>query len=331
MKSTLTKLFRYENLDSATSRELLHNIARGEYNQAQIAALMSIFLMRPITLEELSGFREALMELRTPISFGDDEYIDIVGTGGDGKDTFNISTCSSIVVAAAGYRVVKHGNYGASSISGASNVMESHGVKFTADNDALRRSLDGCNLAYLHAPLFNSALKAVAEVRRNFGLRNFFNMLGPTLNPAEPKYQLLGVYNLEMLRLYNYLFQRMDRDYAVVHSLDGYDEISLTKEFKVSSKHGERIYAPEELGFSRACESDLFGGESIEDASAIFDSVLNGSSSTAQRDCVIANAAFAITVIDPAKSIEEAIAIARETIDSSRASETLKQFIKLNS
>ncbi|MFR9619774.1 MAG: anthranilate phosphoribosyltransferase [Rikenellaceae bacterium] len=331
MRAILNKLFEYKSLSVGEASELFRGIANGEYNDAQIASLMTVYLMRSISLEELSGFRTALLEFRKPIDFGTHDYIDIVGTGGDEKDTFNVSSCSSIVVAAAGYKVVKHGNYGSSSTSGASNVMEAHGVKFTSDQDTLRRSLDECNFTYLHAAMFNSAMKAVVGVRRNLGVRSFFNMLGPLINPAEPRNQLLGVYNLAMQRMYCYMLQDSDANFAVVHSLDGYDEISLTDSFKVCTRGGEQIYTPESLGFGRAEQSALHSGGTIESAAAIFDAVLDGTSSVEQQSCVVANAAFAINVMEPTKSIEECVAIARETILSGRAKACFKRFVEINS
>lgn len=287
--------------------------------------------MRNISVEELTGFRDALLEMRIPVDLSEYAPIDIVGTGGDGKNTFNISTAACFVVAGAGYPVVKHGNYGATSVSGASNVMEQHGVQFTSDMSRLRKSMDMCNIAYLHAPLFNSAMKAVASVRKALGVRTFFNMLGPLVNPALPKYQLLGVYNLPLLRLYNYVFQGSDTRFAVVHGLDGYDEISLTGEFKVATSTTEMIYTPESIGFNRYCEQDLDGGKSPDEAARIFDRVLQGEATPAQADCVIANAAFAIRVIEPEKSLADCIALARESMESGRALKTLKMFVELNS
>ena len=272
-----------------------------------------------------------LLEMRIPVDLSEYAPIDIVGTGGDGKNTFNISTAACFVVAGAGYPVVKHGNYGATSVSGASNVMEQHGVQFTSDMSRLRKSKDMCNIAYLHAPLFNSAMKAVAPVRKALGVRTFFNMLGPLVNPALPKYQLLGVYNLPLLRLYNYVFQESDTRFAVVHGLDGYDEISLTGEFKVATSTTETIYTPESIGFNRYCEQDLDGGKSPDEAARIFDRVLQGEATPAQTDCVIANAAFAIRVIEPEKSLADCIALARESMESGRALKTLKMFVELNS
>ena len=287
--------------------------------------------MRNISVEELTGFRDALLEMRIPVDLSEYAPIDIVGTGGDGKNTFNISTAACFVVAGAGYPVVKHGNYGATSVSGASNVMEQHGVQFTSDMSRLRKSMDMCNIAYLHAPLFNSAMKAVASVRKALGVRTFFNMLGPLVNPALPKYQLLGVYNLSLLRLYDYVFQGSDTRFAVVHGLDGYDEISLTGEFKVATSTTETIYTPESIGFNRYCEQDLDGGKSPDEAARIFDRVLQGEATPAQADCVIANAAFAIRVIEPEKSLADCIALARESMESGRALKTLKMFVELNS
>ncbi len=331
MKQILNKLFDYQSLTSLEAGELFRGITQGKYNDAQIASLMTVYLMRNITLEELNGFRSALLEYSKPIDFGTHDYIDIVGTGGDGKDTFNISSCSSIVVAASGYKVVKHGNYGATSISGASNVMEQHGVKFTNNQDTLKKSLDECNFAYLHAPMFNSAMGAVAAVRKNFGVRSFFNMLGPLINPAEPKNQLLGVYNLAMQRLYCYILQSINTNFAVVHSLDGYDEISLTSQFKVCTSTGEKIYNPEDLGFAKVKQTDLFSGETVEQAATIFDNVLRGEATKQQMDCVAINSAYAIHVMEPTKSIEECISIARQTIESGRAVECMKRFVELNS
>jgi anthranilate phosphoribosyltransferase len=327
MKQILYKLFEHQYLGRDEARIILQNIAQGKYNDVQVASLITVFLMRNISVEELCGFRDALLEMRVPVDLSEFSPIDIVGTGGDGKNTFNISTAACFTVAGAGFPVVKHGNYGATSVSGASNVMEQHGVKFTNDVDKLRRSMERCNIAYLHAPLFNPALKAVAPVRKSLAVRTFFNMLGPLVNPVLPSYQLLGVYNLPLLRLYSYTYQASNIKFAVVHSLDGYDEISLTKEFKVATSESEKIYTPESLGFSRYTEMDLDGGNTPEDAARIFDNVLANTATEAQKDVVIVNAAFAINVICPEKPIEECIALARESLESGRALDTLKKFI----
>ncbi len=330
MKDILYRLFEHRYLGREEACRILQQIAAGQYNDSQIASLITVYLMRNISVEELSGFREALLGMRVEVDLSDYKPIDIVGTGGDGKNTFNISTASCFVVAGAGYNVVKHGNYGATSVSGASNVMEQHGVKFTSNVDQLRRSMDSCRIAYLHAPLFNPALKAVAPVRKSLGVRSFFNMLGPLVNPAMPAYQLLGVYNLPLLRLYSYTYQESGTRFAVVHSLDGYDEISLTGEFKVSMPEKEKLYTPEMLGFPRAVAADLDGGQTTEEAAKIFDHVMLGTATEAQKNCVIANSAFAIQVICPEKSIESCIAEARESLESGKALNTLKKFISLN-
>ena len=330
MKTILTHLFNHEELTAEESRQILLNISRGMYPEAQIAALLTVFQMRGITVDELTGFREALMETRVPIDFAPYRPIDIVGTGGDGKNTFNISTCACFIVAGAGYKVAKHGNYGATSVSGASNVIEQHGVRFTNYPDILKRSMEECNIAYLHAQLFNPAMKTVGSVRKALGVRTLFNLLGPLVNPCKPAYQLLGVADLSQMRLYTNVFYKLGIDFAVVNSLDNYDEISLTDEFKVMTRNYERIYRPQALGFSAVRPEELSGGACKEDAARIFDNVLNNRAEAAQTQCVIVNAAFAIQVMEPEKEIEECIAIARESLESGRALKTLKKFIEIS-
>ena len=324
-------MFEHKSLSREESHQVLLNIADGKYNDSQLSAFMTVYLMRSITIDELTGFRDAILERRTPVDLGGVKAIDIVGTGGDGKNTFNISTASCFVVAGTGRKVVKHGNYGASSISGASNVLEQHGVKFTSDTDRLRRSLDDSGVCYLHAPLFSPALKSVGPVRKNLGVRTFFNLLGPLVNPFIPKYQLLGVYNLKLMRLYTYLAQQEGIDCTVVHSLDGYDEISLTAPFKVSSIEGEMLYTPQQFGFETATQQSLSGGETIQDASMIFDNVLSGKGSKAQTYCVVANSAFAIHTLEPETTIAEAISQAHESIASGAANRSFRKFVELNS
>lgn len=330
MKDILYRLFEHQYLGRAEARTILQNMAEGHYNDAQIASLITVFLMRSISVEELTGFREALLEMRIPVDLTEYKPIDIVGTGGDGKNTFNISTTACFVVAGAGYNVVKHGNYGATSVSGASNVMEEHGVKFRSDIDQLRRSIDASRIAYLHAPLFNPALKAVAPVRKSLGVRSFFNMLGPLVNPAMPAYQLLGVYNLPLLRLYSYTYQESGTRFAVVHSLDGFDEISLTADFKVAMSEKEKLYSPEMLGFARVTEAELDGGQTVTDAARIFDNVLHNQATPAQTNAVVANAAFAIQVICPEKNISDCIAEAQEALASGKALDTFNKFLEIN-
>lgn len=331
MKQILYRLFEHQYLGREEARKILEEIAAGKYSDTQVAALITVFLMRSISVEELSGFRDALMDMRLNIDLSEYSPIDIVGTGGDGKNTFNISTAACFVVAGAGYHVVKHGNYGATSISGASNVMEMHGVKFSSDRDKLARSIGECGMAYLHAPLFNPALKAVAPVRKSLAVRSFFNLLGPLVNPAKPAYQLLGVYNLPLLRLYSYTYQQSGVRFGVVHSMDGYDEISLTSEFKVTTAESEKVYTPEMLGMERCREEELYGSDSVEEASRIFDDVLQTKASRAKMNCVITNAAFAIRVINPQKSIEQCIDEARNSLYGMKALEVFNKFLSLNS
>ena len=331
MKTVLNRLFNHEILSRKESKEILLNITHGLYNEAQIAALLTVYKMRSVSVEELIWFREALLESRIRIDLSEFSPIDIVGTGGDGKNTFNISTCACFVVAGAGYKVAKHGNYGATSVSGASNVIEQHGVKFTNDESKLRRSIEQCNIAYLHAPLFNPAMKTVAPTRKSLQVSTIFNLLGPLVNPVLPPNQLLGVANLSLMRLYAQVFQALDMDFAVVTSLDGYDEISLTNEFKVIMKHYERIYRPEEMGIPSLQPQELFGGNTPQEAARIFDDILYNRATGSQKDCVLYNAAFAIQVLEPTKLIDECTAIARESLESGKALRTLKKFIELNS
>ncbi len=331
MKEILYKLFDYNYLTREEAKQVLIDIVNGGVPETQIASLITSFLMRSISVDEILGFRDALLEMRVEVDLSDYSPLDIVGTGGDGKNTFNISTSACFVVAGAGYNVVKHGNYGATSISGASNVIEQQGVKFRADNDLFRRSLDACHIAYLHAPLFSPALKAVAPVRKSLGVRNFFNVLGPLVNPVQPEYQMLGVYDLAMLRLYSYIYQEENKKFSIVHSLDGYDEVSLTSQFKVVSNRGEQLFMLEDLGFRRIKQEELFGGDTPEDAAQIFCNVINANATEAQMNVVLVNAAFGIQTIDQGKSIEECLEIARESLYGKKALKVLEKFVEINS
>ncbi len=331
MKAILEKLFNHEVLTSDEAKNLLVNVTQGKYNENQVSALLTVYRMRDITVDEIVGFREALMQSQNPLDFNAFNPIDIVGTGGDGKNTFNISTCSCFVVAGAGYKVAKHGNYGATSVSGASNVIELHGVKFTNDPAALTRSIDQCGIVYMHAPLFTPAMKGVAPVRKSLQFKTIFNLLGPLVNPCRPKNQLLGTADLSQLRLYTNVYQKLNINYGVVTSLDVYDEISLTGEFKVASNTLERIYTPEMFDFKRVAMNEIFGGQTAEEAKNIFDSVLENRATAAQKNVVVANAGFAIHTINQQKSVEECMAEARESIESGRALATLKKFVELNS
>ncbi len=327
MKNILNNLFEHKSLDKQQAKEVLINIAQSKYNNSQVAAFMAVYLMRSITVDELTGFREAMLELCLPVNFKDIESIDIVGTGGDGKDTFNISTLACFVTAGAGVKVTKHGNYGVSSISGSSNVLEAIGYKFTNDNSILHKQLDEAGLCFLHAPLFHPAMKTVAPIRKELGVRTFFNMLGPIVNPAFPKYQLLGVYNLELLRLYNYLLQESKQQYIIVHSLDGYDEISLTSPFKIVSAKEEQVMSPEQLGFNILNQTDLYGGDSVKAAADIFVNILEGKGTEAQNNAVCANAAMAIRCVHANKSIHESVAMAKEALLSKKALNVYKKLV----
>lgn len=331
MKEILLRLFAHEELSSSEACSLMLGVTNGDYNDAQLASLLTVFQMRGVTVPELVGFRRALLSTRVPVDLSDYAPIDIVGTGGDGKNTFNISTCACFVVAAAGYTVAKHGNYGATSVSGASNVMEQHGVRFTADEARLRRSVEGCGVAYLHAPLFNPAMKHVASVRRSLQVRTLFNLLGPLINPCCPPYQLLGVADLAQMRLYTLTLQELGVGFAVVNNLDGYDEISLTDEFKVMTNRYETIYRPSDLGFALAPQEALSGGATPEEAAHIFDAVLQGRATQAQTDCVLINASFAIQARHPQRPIDECVAVAHEALASDKAWKTFCRFVELNS
>lgn len=331
MKELLKRLFNHEELSREEACQLLQDITAGRYNEIQIASLLTVFQMRGIKVEELIGFRNALLSTRIPVDLSAYRPIDIVGTGGDGKNTFNISTCACFIVAGAGYPVAKHGNYGATSISGASNVMECYGIRFTNEQDKLLRSMEKCGMVYMHAPLFNPAMKTVAPVRKAMEVRTLFNLLGPLVNPCLPAYQLLGVADLTQMRLYTNTLQRLGVGFAVVNNLDGYDEISLTDEFKVMTNRYETIYKPSELGFDIVRQEELFGGNTPQEAARIFDNVLHNCATKAQTECVLINASFAIQAMEPLKPIEECVAIARESLQSGKALHTSKKFIELNS
>ncbi len=333
MKDILKRLVAGESLSAAETEKILIGITREEFPNEQITAFIMALQMRGITVDELLGLRAGVLATGVPVNLDEFKPLDIVGTGGDGKNTFNISTCSCFVVAGAGYKVAKHGNYAATSVSGASNVIEAHGVKFTNDQDVLRRSIDECNIAYLHAPLFARALKFVAGIRKALQIPTCFNLLGPLVNPCRPAYQVLGVANLDQMRLYNNVNQRLGIGYCIVNSLDGYDEISLTGPFKAQSPSIEKVFTPDELGFAPVSSDEICGakGQTAQDAKRVFDAVLDGSASMAQTNVVLANSAFAIHAIDPQKPIDECIAIARESIQSGKALQTLKKFVELNS
>jgi anthranilate phosphoribosyltransferase len=329
MKKILQYLFEHKTLTREQARDVLTRIARGEYNDSEMAAFITVFLMRSITIDELQGFRDALLELCVRIDLDGLDTIDIVGTGGDGKNTFNISTLSCFIVAGSGHKVAKHGNYGASSISGASNVMEQLGYVFKNDAGRLKKEVDVAGICFLHAPLFHPALKTVGPIRKQLGIRTFFNMLGPMVNPAFPTTQLVGVYNLEMARIYTYLLQQTGGRFTIIHSLDGYDEISLTGDTKVVTNTGERIMTPEELGKRMVNATDIYGGNTVEEAAKLFTKILKGEGNWAQHAVVLANAAMALDASGGFANYEEAYGAAVDSLESGRAYGALEKLISL--
>lgn len=329
MKQLLNRLINHESISSEEAKQVLVNISDGMYNPSQIASFLTVYMMRSITLEELQGFRQALLELCIPVDLEEFNAIDLCGTGGDGKDTFNISTLSSFVTAGAGINVAKHGNYGVSSACGSSNVMEFLGIKFSNDVDFLKRTIDQAGICVLHAPLFHPAMKNVAPIRRELGVKTFFNMLGPMVNPSFPKNQMVGVFNLELQRLYGYLYQQTDKNYSIVHALDGYDEISLTGKTKVISNNSETMFAPNDLGVPQIQQPEIYGGSTVEDAAKIFVDVISGKGTEPQNNVVCANAGLAIAT---SKQIShtEGFELAKDSLLSGKAKAKLDKLIELS-
>ena len=329
MKKILNHLFEHKTLSREEARDVLVAMSEGRYNESELAAFITVYLMRSITIDELLGFRDALLSLAVKLDLQETKVIDIVGTGGDGKNTFNISTLACFIVAGTGKKVAKHGNYGASSISGSSNVMEQLGYRFTNDVDRLRRELATANICFLHAPLFHPALKVVGPIRKNLGVRTFFNMLGPLVNPASPETQLIGVYSLEMARIYNYVLQNSGRPFTIIHGLDGYDEISLTNDTKVITEQGEKIYSPRGLGKRLVIAEDLSGGATLEEAAGIFRNVISGNGTWAQNAVVLANAAMALMGTGEYAGYDDAYQHAVESLETGAAKQSLEKLLSL--
>ncbi len=327
MKDILNQLIEHRTLSKEQAKEVLKKLTSGEYNQSQIAAFLTVYLMRSITVDELGGFREAMLEQCIPVEIPEYDAIDLCGTGGDGKDTFNISTLSSFVVAAAGQRVAKHGNIGVSSICGSSNLMSYFGFEFSNEMGEIRRSLDEAGICFLHAPLFHPAMKNVGPIRKELGVKTFFNMLGPMVNPSKPKKQMIGVFSLELVRLYAYLYQNNDIKFSIIHSLDGYDEISLTGDFKMVSNVGEKVISPKDIGLSVVAPASISGGETVKESAQIFENILKGKGTEAQKAVVLANAAAALQTADQRLSFQEAIAKSREALDSGKALKVFKALV----
>ncbi|WP_273567731.1 anthranilate phosphoribosyltransferase [Maribacter halichondriae] len=329
MKETLNRLINHDALSKDDAKQILVNIAKGEYNTSQIAAFLTVYMMRSITIEELEGFRDALLELCVAIDLSAYNPVDLCGTGGDGKDTFNISTLASFVTAGAGVKVTKHGNYGVSSKCGSSNVMEFLGIKFSNERDFLEKSIDEAGICVLHAPLFHPAMKNVGPIRRELGVKTFFNMLGPMVNPAFPKNQMVGVFNLELARMYGYLYQNTNKNFTILHALDGYDEISLTGNTKTISNKSESMLRPEDFGVNKIQQSEILGGEDINGSAQIFMDVLQGRGTEAQNNVVCANAGVAIAIvknISPKEGFEKA----KESLLSGRGLKALKRLQELS-
>lgn len=329
MRKILNHLFDYKTLDRKEAEEVLTKIAGGSYSEPEIAAFITVYLMRAITVEELSGFRDALMNLCIKIDLSDSDIIDVCGTGGDGKNTFNISTMVAFILAGAGMSVAKHGNYAVTSACGSSNIMEYLGYKFSNNSDKLRFEIDRTGICFLHAPLFNPTMKNIAPVRKALKIKTFFNMLGPLVNPASPRRQLTGVYSLELSRLYSYQFQESDRQYSIVHSLDGYDEISLTSDFKVIMNLTEQIFTPEDLNYKRTIPGDLSGGATVKEAADIFLNILQGKGSRAQNDVVIVNSQMALKCGSHNKSLDECRSVAEDSLFSGKALRSLEKLIRM--
>lgn len=330
MKNILNQLINHKTLTQEEAKNVLINLSSGQYNASQMAAFMTVYMMRSITIDELTGFREALLELCIPIDFSNYETIDLCGTGGDGKDTFNISTLASFVVAGAGIKVAKHGNYGVSSISGSSNVMENVGVKFSNQQDYLEKCLEEANIAILHAPLFHPAMKNVGPIRKELGVKTFFNMLGPMVNPSFPKNQLVGVFSLELARMYAYLYQNTSTNFSILYDLEGFDEVSLTGNVKIISKTSEKILKPEDFNTKSVTLHQIKGGETVEEAAKIFMTILSGNGTQMQNEVVFANAALAISMMKKT-SIEESLEIAKDSLLSGKALQRLKTLQNLSS
>jgi anthranilate phosphoribosyltransferase len=329
MKKLLQYLFEHKTLTREQAKEALVQISQGMYNEHEVTSFVTVFLMRRITIDELMGFRDALLSLAVKVNLGVENAIDIVGTGGDGKDTFNISTLSCFIVAGAGQPVVKHGNYGASTVSGSSNVMEQLGYTFKNEETVLAKEVQEAGICFLHAPLFHPALKTVGPIRRNIGIRTFFNMLGPIVNPVQPKYQLIGVYNLEMARIYNYVLQLLNKEFTLIHSLDGYDEISLTADTKIITNKGEYIMTPYQLGKKKVFSKELHGGATEQEAATIFKNIIEGKGTWSQNAVVLANSAMALQITGQYENYEMAYQAAVQSLESGAANNCLKKLISL--
>ncbi len=331
MKETLNYLFNHNILSREEAKKMLVSIGKGQYSDSEIASFLTVYLMRKITPQELAGFRDALLELCVPVNLSEYNTIDVCGTGGDEKNTFNISTLTAFVLAGANVKVAKHGNYGVSSACGSSNILEHYGYKLSNNVDKLRNEIDKANICYLHAPLFHPAMKSVAPVRKSLKVKTFFNILGPMVNPSRPKNQLIGVFSEEVMNLYNDVYKESDIRYCIVYCLNGYDEISLTGDFRCISNDSDEILSPGDLNLKQAAHNDLFGGNTVEEAANIFDNIISGNGSEFQNNVVISNAAIGLKCLYADKSLENCLDIAKESLFSKKALGALKKLIDLQS
>jgi len=330
LKEVLQYLYEHNTLTKKEAKSVLTDISKEKFNEMQVCSFMSVYNMRSITPEELAGFMEALIDLAIPLSIDPSDKIDMCGTGGDGKNTFNISTLSSVVLAASGIKVTKHGNYGVSSACGSSNVLEALGYKFTKDEDRLKRELEACNICFLHAPLFHPALKFVGKIRRSLAVKTFFNMLGPLVNPVQPQYQSVGVFSLKLQRLYKHIFEKTIKQYSVMYDLGGYDEASLTGITKCIRNNGEHLVNPEDFGYKTYKSEDIFGGNTIEEAKLIFENVLNNNAPQAHIETVSANVALAMQLYKPENTLVDLAEEAKELITSGKAKSNFEKLLNLS-
>ena len=329
MKEILTYLFENNILTKQEAKDTLLQVGRGKYSDPEIASFLTVYMMRPLHADELSGFREALLDLCIPVNLADYSTIDVCGTGGDEKNTFNISTISAFILAGADIKVAKHGNYGVSSACGSSNILEYLGYKFSNDNDKIRKEIEDANISYLHAPLFHPSMKYVGPVRKSLKLKTFFNLLGPMVNPAKPQNQIVGVFNEEVMELYHGVYLKSGTNYYILYSLDGYDEISLTGNFRALSGTEDKIFTPENIGLPRIMPEELFGGNTVEEAAKIFIDILEGNGTEAQNSVVIANSGFAVKCVNPKEPVEACIETAKESLESKKALNAMKKLIAI--
>ena len=329
MKDILIKLFAHKTLTREDAKNILIEISSGKHNHSLVTSFLTVYMIRNITVEELEGFKDALIELCIPIDLEDYNTIDLCGTGGDNKDTFNISTLSAFITAGAGIKVAKHGNYGVSSSCGSSNVLENLGIKFSNDQSFIKNCIEKSGICILHAPLFHPAMKHVAPIRRELGLKTFFNMLGPLVNPSSPNNQMVGVYSLELARLYSYIFQKSNKNFSIIHSLDGYDEVSLTGDVKIISNDFEKIMEPSDFDLNILNPKSIIGGKSVSESAKIFMKILNNEGSNSQNNVVLANSGLAISTAENI-SIKNGIEKARESLNSEKALNAFKTLKKLS-